>query len=155
MKTFKKLNPLLTEKQILNEISILIQMDHPNILKIFSFYSLQQNYSIITELCSHGQLYDEINLNGPFNEKKSSYILYQILSAINYCHKMNIIHRDLKPENILITNKDEDDKDLIYVKIADFGTAKIFKENQNKNLLVGSPYYIAPEVIDRKYNEKF
>ena len=154
MKTFKKINPLLTEKQILNEISILIQMDHPNILKIFSFYSLQQNYSIITELCSFGQLYDEINSNGPFNEKKSSYIIYQILSAINYCHKMNIIHRDLKPENILITNKDEDDKDLIYIKIADFGTAKIFKENQSEKLLVGSPYYIAPEVIDRNYNEK-
>ena len=154
MKTFKKINPLLTEKQILNEISILIQMDHPNILKIFSFYSLQQNYSIITELCSFGQLYDEINSNGPFNEKKSSYIIYQILSAINYCHKMNIIHRDLKPENILITNKDEDDKDLIYIKIADFGTAKIFKENQSEKLLVGSPYYKAPEVIDRNYNEK-
>ena len=154
MKTFKKLNPLLTEKQILNEISILIQMDHPNILKIFSFYSLQQNYSIITELCSYGQLYDEINSNGPFNEKKSSYILYQILSAINYCHKMNIIHRDLKPENILITNKDGDDKDLLYVKIADFGTAKIFKENQNENLIIGSPFYIAPEVIDKQYTEK-
>ena len=67
---------------------------------------------------------------------------------------MNIIHRDLKPENILITNKDEDDKDLIYIKIADFGTAKIFKENQSEKLLVGSPYYIAPEVIDRNYNEK-
>ena len=67
---------------------------------------------------------------------------------------MNIIHRDLKPENILITNKDGDDKDLLYVKIADFGTAKIFKENQNENLIIGSPFYIAPEVIDKQYTEK-
>ena len=154
MKNFQKANPKFTEKQILNEISILTQMDHPNVLKIFSFYINNQNYSIITELCSGGQLYEEINYKGPFNEKKSSYILYQILSALNYCHKMNIIHRDIKPENILIMERDNEDQDLLYVKIADFGTAKIFKENQNENLLVGSPYYIAPEVLDKNYNEK-
>ena len=151
MKTFKKINPLLTEKQILNEISILIQMDHPNILKIFSFYSLQQNYSIITELCSFGQLYDEINSNGPFNEKKSSYIIYQILSAINYCHKMNIIHRDLKPENILIVKRE---KNLLRIKICDFGTSKIHDKGTIQKKIVGSSYYIAPEILEKKYNEK-
>ena len=49
-----------------------------------------------------GELFDQIINKGPFNEKYSAYVLYQIFSAVNYCHKMHIIHRDLKPENILI-----------------------------------------------------
>ena len=89
------------EKEIVNEINILKIMDHPNILKIFEFYSNKESYSIITEFCSGGELFQEITENGPFNEQYSAYVMFQIFSAINYCHNMNIIHRDLKPENIL------------------------------------------------------
>ena len=142
------------KKTILNEIKILIEMDHPNIYKIYSFYSNDNYYNIITELCSGGELYEEIIKNAPYNEKKSSYIMYQIFSAVNYLHNMKIIHRDLKPENILIINKDEDDNDLLYIKICDFGSSKWFQEGINEKSLIGSPYYIAPEVLDRNYNEK-
>ena len=90
------------DKEIFNEINILRTMDHPNILKIFEFYSNKESYSIVTELCSGGELFQEIIDKGPFNEKYCSYVMYQIFSAINYCHKMHILHRDLKPENILI-----------------------------------------------------
>ena len=113
------------EKEITNEINILRMMDHPNILKIFEFYSNSKEYSIVTELCSMGELFDQIINKGPFNEKKSAYILYQIFSAVNYCHKMHILHRDLKPENILIIDKNEDGYPNI--KVCDFGTAKIFR----------------------------
>ena len=104
MKIIKKTSScsIEEEQKIKNEINILRTMDHPNILKIFEFYSNQKEYSIITELCSMGELFDQIINKGPFNEKYSAYVLYQIFSAVNYCHKMHIIHRDLKPENILI-----------------------------------------------------
>ena len=150
----KRNNPLYIETKILNEINILIHLDHPNIYKIFSIYSNEKNYSFITELCSGGELFEEINLNGPFSEKKSSYIMYQLLSAVNYLHKNNIIHRDIKPENILIICNEEEDEDLLYIKLCDFGTAKFFEEGNKEKSFVGSYYYMAPEVIKKNYNEK-
>jgi serine/threonine protein kinase len=133
------------ENEILNEINILKAMDHPSILKIFEFYSNKTSYSIVTELCSQGELFNEIVERGPFNEKYSAYVMYQILSAVNYCHKMHIIHRDLKPENILIVDRNKKSKEnLPIVKICDFGTSKIVEKGQiqkkknRKFLLYGS-----------------
>ena len=144
----------ISDDTIINEINILRQTDHPNILKLLSFYYNDASYNIITELCSEGELYDEIEKNSIFSEKKASYIIYQVLSAINYCHKMNIIHRDLKPENIFIVKREDYDNDLLFIKIGDFGTAKWFEENKIERNVVGSCYYIAPEVLEKKYNEK-
>ena len=140
------------EKEIINEINILRSMDHPNVLKIFEFYSNKQSYSIVTELCPGGELFQQIIDKGPFNEQYSAYIMYQLFSAVNYCHKMNIIHRDLKPENILIVSKDSNG--YPYIKVCDFGTSKIVEKGAVQRKLVGSSYYIAPEVLKKHYNEK-
>ena len=112
------------DKEIFNEIKILRTLDHPNILKIFEFYSNKESYSIVTELCSGGELFQEIVDKGPFNENYSAYVIFQILSAINYCHNMKIVHRDLKPENILIVDRDKNNYPRI--KICDFCTSKMF-----------------------------
>ena len=140
------------EKEILNEINILRTMDHPNILKIFEFYSNKEQYCIVTELCEGGELFQQIIDKGPFNERYSAYIMYQLFSAVNYCHKINIVHRDLKPENILIVAKNSEG--LPTIKICDFGTSKIFEKGAVQRKLVGSSYYIAPEVLKKHYNEK-
>ena len=140
------------ENEILNEINILRTMDHPGILKIFEFYSSKQNYSIVTELCPGGELFQQIIDKGPFTERYSAYVMYQIFSAVNYCHKMHIVHRDLKPENILIVSKDREG--LPTIKICDFGTSKMFEKGAVQRKLVGSSYYIAPEVLKKHYNEK-
>ena len=140
------------DKEILNEINILRTLDHPNILKIFEFYSNKESYSIVTELCSGGELFQEIVDKGPFNEDYSAYVMFQILSAINYCHNMKIIHRDLKPENILIVDRDK--HSFPRIKICDFGTSKMFEKGAVQKKLVGSSYYIAPEVLKKNYDEK-
>ena len=77
------------EKEILNEENILRTMDHPNIVKIFEFYSNDENYSIIMEYCKGGSLIKEIMANGPFDENYTAYVMYQIFSAIHYyvCRK--------------------------------------------------------------------
>ena len=140
------------EEELTNEIKILRSLDHPNILKIFEFYSTKDSYSIITEFCPRGDLFQEIVDKGPFNETYCAFVIYQILSGINHCHNMNIIHGDLKPENVLIVDKDKNE--FPRIKICDFGTSKIFEKGSSQRKMVGSPYYMAPEVLNRKYNEK-
>jgi len=85
-----------------------------------------------------------------FSEKQAALTMKQILSAVFYCHQHNIVHRDLKPENILYESKKED----ALLKIIDFGTSKQFEANSKMNQKFGTAYYIAPEVLKRKYNEK-
>ena len=74
----------------------------------------------------------------------------QVLSCINYCHKQNIVHRDLKPENILL----EANKEFDQIKIIDFGTSLVYSPERNLDEKLGTPYYIAPEVLNKNYNEK-
>ena len=140
------------DQEIFNEINILRTLDHPNILKIFEFYSNKDSYSIVTELCTGGELFQDIIDRGPFNENYTAYVMFQIFSAINYCHNMHIVHRDLKPENILIVDRDKNNYPRI--KICDFGTSKMFEKGAVQRKLVGSSYYIAPEVLKKHYDEK-
>ena len=139
------------EENLMNEVDILRKLDHPNIVKITDFYSLKTEYNIITEYCQEGELFDEIKAQSPFSEALAAWYLKQILSAICYCHNMNIIHRDLKPENILIVKRQKNGYHPI--KIIDFGTAKVFQKEKAEHVLIGSAYYIAPEVLSRNYTE--
>ena len=148
----KRKNKSNEEKEILNEIEILKKLDHPKILKIVDFYSTLKKYYIITEYCPEGELFNEIIKVGKFDEGQAAFIINQILKAIAYCHKNNIIHRDIKPENLMITNREKNG--CLQVKLIDFGTAKIFEKGHQENKYVGSSYYMAPEIIKRKYDEK-
>ena len=139
------------EKKISREISILKTMDHPNILKIFEFYSTSKTYNIVIELCSGGTLFEELSQKGNLEEKSVAYIIYQLLSAIYYCHKMNIIHRDLNPENILISKRENN---YLYVKIGGFDTAKMNEEGIIEKKIKETSYYFAPEIISNNYDEK-
>ena len=141
------------EEKILNEENILKTIDHPNIVKIFEFYSNDENYCIIMENCKGGSLFNEINTNGPFGEDYTAYVMYQLFSAIRYYNELNIIHRDLKPENVLISNKNKINN-FPNIKICDFAMSKIAEKQSVQNKVVGSIYYVAPEVLNQKYNEK-
>ena len=155
MKKITKMNSKNeTVKEIINEIEVLKKLDHPNIVKIFEFFIENDGYYLITEFCEGGELFDAIKQNGSFSEPVAANIMYQIFNAIFYCHfTNNIIHRDLKPENILINSKDE--RNGFYdIKIIDFGAAKIYEKNKDEKKIIGSPYYIAPEVLMKSYNEK-
>ena len=150
MKIIEK-NPACNIEQIKNEIEILKQLDHPNILKILDFHMSLNKFYIITDYCSEGELFQEIKNEEQFSEMETAFVIYQILTAIRYCHKMRIIHRDIKPENIMIIRREENG--FLQVKLIDFGTAKIFSEGNKQKGLVGSTYYMAPEVIKGNYDE--
>ena len=162
MKIIKKRNSLArsskleqgsTDLEILNEIDALKHIDHPNVVKIFEFYNSDDAYYLITEYCEGGELFKLIKQKKKLTEIQCAYVMYQVLSAIKYCHKLKIMHRDLKPENILIHKHDEKN-DYYDVKICDFGTSQIFKRGEWQNQPCGSVYYVAPEVINKKYNSK-
>lgn len=132
------------------EVSILKQLVHPNIMQVFEFYEDSKNFYIITEFCEGGELFDKVVEKGSFSEQDAAKVMYQLLSACSYIHANHIVHRDLKPENILLDTKNDD----YVIKIIDWGTARTFNPNKKMNHISGTPYYIAPEVLKEKYDEK-
>ena len=150
LKRNKKNNKL--NKELLSEIELLKVLDHRNIINIFEFYEGSSLIYIVTHYCKSGNLFQYVRkTNNYISESQVSVLLFQILSAINYCHQQNIIHRDIKPENIML---DDNSKcGYPFIRIIDFGTAK-YLEKEYENEVIGTPYYIAPEVIKKRYDSK-
>ena len=145
----------LDEQEIRNEIDILKKLSHPNIVKIYEFYISENHYYIITEYCREGELFSYIK--NKYSERQLAVLFYQVFSGLWYLHENKILHRDIKLENIMIDGKENDKEtgeELFWVKIIDFGTAKLFEKNKKEKDVVGSSYYIAPEVLKQSYNEK-
>lgn len=131
------------------EMEVMKKLDHPNILRIYEVFQDQKRYYLITELCTGGELFDEIAKKSNFCEKDAAIIIEQILEAISYCHSKSIVHRDLKPENILTDSKNKNN-----IKVIDFGTSQKMKPKQKMTEAFGTSYYIAPEVLTTEYDEK-
>lgn len=130
-----------------------------NILKIYEFYQDEKCFYLISEYCNDGDLFDKIQKVGSFNEYSAAYIIHQLLSALLYCHSSNIVHRDIKAENILVesietTYVENKEVELYNIRLSDFSSARSFNKSKKLTKKVGTPYYIAPEVLKRNYNEK-
>merc|ERR1712205_96341 len=100
------------------------------------------------ELLSGGELFDRIIEKGKYSEKDASETIRTIVETVQYCHELSVMHRDLKPENFVLKSKSKDAK----ICAIDFGLSTFFRENQVSVDLVGSPYYVAPEVLRRRYS---
>ena len=124
---------------LLDEVLILSELDHPNIVKFHDFLEDEHNYYLFQELCRGKTLFQLIQDSKQFPIKNAKEIFKQILFAVDYMHENNIAHRDLKPENIIIDNDN-------HVKIIDFGLST---KNANKlnEKFCGSPQYVAPEIL--------
>jgi len=138
------------------EIAILKEMNHPNIIKLHEVHEDTKYLHLITELCTGGELFDRIiakteTEEGHFSERDAAKIVHSILKAIEYCHdEKNICHRDLKPENFLFYTAEENS----HIKIIDFGLSRNeLPESGIMQTKVGTPYYVAPEVLRREYTK--
>jgi len=138
------------------EIVILQEVKHPNIINLVEVHEDTKYLHLITELCTGGELFDRIisktqSEEGHFSESDASNLIRDICHAINYCHtEKQIVHRDLKPENFLFLT----DSDTSPIKIIDFGLSR--HDDQNMGVMqtkVGTPYYVAPEVLNRQYTK--
>lgn len=148
------------ETIFLKELALLRSLDHPNIIKLFEFYRDDKYFYLLAEYCEYGDLFKIIkqNENG-LPEYTVAHIMKQILSAVSYIHAANIINRDLRLENVLVESKEikivnGDEFPIYNIRIGDFKSARSFKNSKKLNKKVGNPYYIAPEVLKRRYTEK-
>lgn len=134
------------QERIFNEITIMKTLDHPNIVRIYEYFQDQKYIFIVMEFLQGKELFDKIVEAHHFNEAMAAKIMHQLLSAVNYLHRHSIVHRDLKPENIIF--------DGVNIKLIDFGTSRLFTKNHKMKAIEGTPYYIAPEVLEQAYTEK-
>ena len=131
-----------------SELKILMTVDHPNIIKLYEVYEDSKFIHLVMEYCSGGELFQKIFDNGAFTEHEASNLMYKLLHAINHLHNEKISHRDLKPENILYKSESPASD----IKIIDFGLSSKFGEAEEQmHTVVGTPYYVAPEVLEKNY----
>lgn len=129
-----------SKKFIRREVKVLSITHHPNLVKAVDFFSCAGKPHIVMEFVEGGSLRDLIRKRKRLTEEQARPILRGILKAISYLHSLNIVHRDIKPENILMHRPD-------FPKVTDFGLATFRNEAKNIHSVVGTPSYVAPEVI--------
>lgn len=132
--------------EIMEEIATLNTLDHPNIVKYYETYNDQKYIYLVMEYVTGQPLYDKIcaQENQIFTERQAANYMRNLFQAINHCHAQNIVHRDIKPDNIMITDNDT-------VRLIDFGLAAASKA-KDLSAVAGTPYYMAPEVVNQKIN---
>ncbi|KAK6944143.1 Protein kinase domain [Dillenia turbinata] len=130
------------EIQIMHHLS-----GHPNIISIKGAYEDAVAVHVVMELCTGGELFDRIVKRGHFSERKAAELIRTIVIAMEACHSLGVMHRDLKPENFLFVNEREDSP----LRTIDFGLSVFFKPGEYFSNVVGSPYYVAPEVLRKRY----
>ncbi|XP_063621098.1 serine/threonine-protein kinase Nek8-like [Cydia splendana] len=135
------------KKDIENEVDILSAMNHPNIIKFYDCYYTDRHVMISMEYATGGNLAECMYYRYPklIIQQEIMFFLSQILLGVNYIHSLNVIHRDLKAENILLTGKHG-----ILVKIGDFGISKMLASAKKTSTVIGTPYYLAPELCEGK-----
>eukprot|EP00612_Vaucheria_litorea_P001493 CAMPEP_0171455420 /NCGR_PEP_ID=MMETSP0945-20130129/2321_1 /TAXON_ID=109269 /ORGANISM="Vaucheria litorea, Strain CCMP2940" /LENGTH=346 /DNA_ID=CAMNT_0011980655 /DNA_START=139 /DNA_END=1179 /DNA_ORIENTATION=- len=134
------------EADLLEEVNILRNLEHPNIIEIYQFYKYEKDYYyVIIEYMKGGELFDRIVAKQFYTEKEARDLCKVLLEAVKYLHDKDIVHRDLKPENLLMTSSNDDAS----IKLADFGFAKSLN-GQTVSTQCGTPAYVAPEILRNK-----
>ncbi|KAL4592070.1 hypothetical protein LXL04_005051 [Taraxacum kok-saghyz] len=144
----RKLRTTVDIEDVRREVEIMKHLPkHPNIVTMRDTYEDNDAVHIVMELCEGGELFDRIVARGRYTERAAASIMRKIVEIVQMCHSHGVMHRDLKPENFLFGNK----KESAPLKAIDFGLSVFFKPGEVFNEIVGSPYYMAPEVLKRNY----
>ncbi|XP_019153611.1 PREDICTED: calcium-dependent protein kinase 24-like [Ipomoea nil] len=147
----RKLFTLEDVDDVRREIEIMHRLSgQPNIISIKGSYEDAVAVHVVMELCKGGELFDRIVKRGHYSERKAAELTRTIVGVIEACHSLGVMHRDLKPENFLFVDEEEDSP----IKTIDFGLSTFFKPGETFNEVVGSPYYVAPEVLQKRYSQK-
>ncbi|VAH29596.1 unnamed protein product [Triticum turgidum subsp. durum] len=146
----RKLVSKADKEDIRREIQIMQHLSgQPNIVEFCGAYEDKGSVHVVMELCAGGELFDRIIAKGHYSERAAATICRGVVNVVNVCHFMGVMHRDLKPENFLLATKDEN----AVLKATDFGLSVFIEEGKMYRDIVGSAYYVAPEVLRRNYGE--
>ena len=136
-------------EQTNREIEIMYKLDHPHIIKLYSHFEDDEDFCLIMQIASKGQLYSVIKRLKRLDQRTAAQYMRETISAIKYLHTRNppIIHRDIKPENILL---DQDGR----CKLADFGWSNFDDGRKNRETYCGTPEYLAPEMVTKSGHDE-
>lgn len=134
------------EHQLRREIEIQSHLRHENILRMFGYFHDKTRVYLILEFAPRGELYKELQRCKRFDEKRTSGYIYQLSSALTYCHSKKVIHRDIKPENLLLGLKGD-------LKIADFGWS-VHAPSSRRTTMCGTLDYLPPEMVEGKTHDE-
>ncbi|XAR65439.1 Non-specific serine/threonine protein kinase [Bertholletia excelsa] len=144
----KKLRTAVDVEDVRREVEIMSCLpEHPNIVRLRATYEDDEAVHLVMELCEGGELFDRIVARGHYSERAAAAVARTVAEVVRMCHANGVMHRDLKPENFLFANKKENSP----LKAIDFGLSVFFKPGERFSEIVGSPYYMAPEVLKRNY----
>uniref|UniRef100_A0A452ZEF1 non-specific serine/threonine protein kinase n=1 Tax=Aegilops tauschii subsp. strangulata TaxID=200361 RepID=A0A452ZEF1_AEGTS len=144
----RKLSTKEDVEDVRREVQIMYHLaGQPGVVELKGAYEDKHAVHLVMELCAGGELFDRIIAKGHYTERAAAALVRTIMGIIHTCHTMGVIHRDLKPENFLLLSKEENAP----LKATDFGLSVFFKEGEVFRDIVGSAYYIAPEVLKRNY----
>ncbi|KAG2306217.1 hypothetical protein Bca52824_025965 [Brassica carinata] len=144
-----KMTTAISIEDVRREVKILRALSgHNNLVQFYDAFEDNANVYIVMELCGGGELLDRILARGgKYSEDDAKAVLIQILKVVAFCHLQGVVHRDLKPENFLYTSKEDNSQ----LKVIDFGLSDFVRPDERLNDIVGSAYYVAPEVLHRSY----
>jgi fused-like protein len=129
------------------EIAILRQLDHPNVILLLDYFETPRDVVVVTEFAPHGELLNILKDDQFLSEDSVRSIAVQLTSALHYLHERRVMHRDMKPQNVLVSSNG-------VIKLADFGFAKTLSASSVLlTSIKGTPLYMAPEIYqDRRYD---
>eukprot|EP00249_Psilotum_nudum_P019488 c27279_g1_i1 orf=1-792(-) len=144
----RKLRTAVDIEDVRREVAIMHHLPpHNHIVTLNGVFEDDNAVHLVMELCEGGELFDRIVARGHYSERAAAEVTRTIVEVVQVCHKHGVMHRDLKPENFLFANKKENSP----LKAIDFGLSVFFKPGEKFSEIVGSPYYMAPEVLKRNY----
>lgn len=147
----KKLVTKNDKEDMRREIQIMQHLSGQECIVAFKgAYEDKQSVHLVMELCAGGELFDRIIAKGHYSERAAASICRAIVNVVHVCHFMGVMHRDLKPENFLLLDRSEN----AVLKATDFGLSVYIDEGKVYKDIVGSAYYVAPEVLRRKYGKE-
>lgn len=146
-------NTVEQKDKIEQEIRILQEMCHPNILKLYHFYPSFDKYYLVMELAFGGELFEDLVSRNSFSESTAREVMTQLFSAVQYIHGIRIVHRNIRPEKLILSwRAAENNHHFPPLKLSGFGLAKKLPEHSDliSCPIEGSPLYLAPEIVTKQ-----